>query len=292
MATISEVVDLKTGYANFVELKSAYAESQENADRMAMYRPTKAHRQAFERICRGLYQPNDKKFYLLSGSYGTGKSHLCLMLANFLSRSSGDPQIASFYENYSKLEPDTGKTLKNVRKDGRYLVVICDYHSGKRFEDVLLKEIFDACQAAGLDAGVSTEYDEAQRQLDDWQAKGTKAGIRDFYEDFNKALENLAPGMTVDALRAKLKDFDSDALELFRDVFKVVTGGVDFQAKSGNLIPIVRALVRSNGFKERFKGLAIFFDEFGFTLESASYSKDICKVSWRPYARTNQMFSS
>jgi hypothetical protein len=275
MATISEVVDLKTGYANFVELKSAYAESQENADRMAMYRPTKAHRQAFERICRGLYQPNDKKFYLLSGSYGTGKSHLCLMLANFLSRSSGDPQIASFYENYSKLEPDTGKTLKNVRKDGRYLVVICDYHSGKRFEDVLLKEIFDACQAAGLDAGVSTEYDEAQRQLDDWQAKGTKAGIRDFYEDFNKALENLAPGMTVDALRAKLKDFDSDALELFRDVFKVVTGGVDFQAKSGNLIPIVRALVRSNGFKERFKGLAIFFDEFGFTLESASYSKDI-----------------
>ena len=26
---------------------------------------------AFERICRGLYQPNDKKFYLLSGSYVT-----------------------------------------------------------------------------------------------------------------------------------------------------------------------------------------------------------------------------
>ena len=60
MAKISDVVKLKSGYANFVELKSAFEATRENADRMAMYRPTKAHRVAFERICRGLYQPNDK----------------------------------------------------------------------------------------------------------------------------------------------------------------------------------------------------------------------------------------
>lgn len=55
MAKIKEVVKLKSGYANFVELKSAFEAAQENADRMAMYRPTKAHRVAFERICRGVY---------------------------------------------------------------------------------------------------------------------------------------------------------------------------------------------------------------------------------------------
>ena len=142
MAVIADVIKLKSGYANFVELKSAFEESQENADRMAMYRPTKAHRQAFERVCRGIYKPNDKKFYLLSGSYGTGKSHLCLMMANFLSRSSGDPQIAEFYSNYTKLDPEQGKLLKNIRKDGQYLVAICDYHSGRRFEDVVLKAVF------------------------------------------------------------------------------------------------------------------------------------------------------
>ena len=81
MAKIAEVVKLKSGYANFVELKSAFEASQENADRMAMYRPTKAHRVAFERICRGLSQITDKKFYLLSGSYGTGKSHLMTVIA-------------------------------------------------------------------------------------------------------------------------------------------------------------------------------------------------------------------
>jgi len=69
---------------------------------MAMYRPTTSHRRAFKRLCRGLFHPSDKKFYLLTGSYGIGKSHLCLMPANFLSRSSSDPEVSGFYDNYEK----------------------------------------------------------------------------------------------------------------------------------------------------------------------------------------------
>ena len=33
MVKIADIVKLKTGYANFVELKSAFEEAQENADR-------------------------------------------------------------------------------------------------------------------------------------------------------------------------------------------------------------------------------------------------------------------
>jgi len=275
MAKIADVVKLKSGYANFVELKSAFEAVRENADRMAMYRPTKAHRQAFERICRGLYQPNDKKFYLLSGSYGTGKSHLCLMTANVLSRSSGDPEIAGFYENYARLDSEKAKLLKNIRRDGQYLVAICDYHSGRRFEDVVMKAVFEACEAKGLNAGVETEFDEAERQLAEWEKRGDKGGIRNFYLDFGKALESVAPGLSVDQLRTGLKNYDSDVLGKFRAAFKEMMGGVEFQAQAGNLIPILKTLVKSQAFKKRFKGLAIFFDEFGFTMEKAGYSKDI-----------------
>lgn len=275
MAKIAEVVALKTGYANFVDLKNAFEAAQENADRMSMYRPTKAHRKAFERICQGLFQPKDKKFYLLSGSYGTGKSHLCLMMANFLSRSSGDPEIAGFYENYAKLDPDMAQKLKNIRKGGQYLVAICDYHSGRRFEDVVLKAVFEACAARGLDAELITEFDEAERQLAKWEEKGGVGGIRNFYGDFEKTLETLAPGLSVTQLRAGLKDYDSDLLETFRATFREMMGGIEFRSQAGNLIPIVRKLVKSQAFKDRFKGLAIFFDEFGFALEKGSYTKDI-----------------
>jgi len=275
MAKIAEVVKLKSGYANYVQLKSAFEASQENADRMAMYRPTKAHRAAFERICRGLYQPNDKKFYLLSGSYGTGKSHLCLMTANVLSRSSGDPGIAGFYENYAKLDSEKAKLLNNIRKDGQYLVAICDPYSGRHFEDVVMRAVFDACKAKGLSTGVETEFDEAERQLAEWQQKGDKGGIRNFYQDFGKALESIAPGLSVEQLRAGLKNYDSDVLGKFRAAFKEMMGGVTFQAQAGNLIPILRKLVKSKDFKERFKGLAVFFDEFQYTLENRAYAKDV-----------------
>jgi len=138
-----------------------------------------------------------------------------------------------------------------------------------------MKTVFEACEAKGLSAGVETEFDEAERKLVEWEKKGDKAGIRNFYQDFSKALESVAPGLSVEQLRAGLKDYDSSVLENFRTAFKEITGGVEFQAQSGNLIPILKKLVRSQTFKERFKGLAIFFDEFGFTLEKAGYSKDI-----------------
>ena len=151
MAKISDVVKLKTGYANFVELKSAF---EEHPRKMRTGWPcTGPPRRTVWRLnafAEDSIQPNDKKFYLLSGSYGTGKSHLCLMTANFLSRSSGDPEIAGFYENYGKLDPEKAKLLKNIRKDGQYLVAICDYHSGRHFEDVVMKAVFEACEAKGL----------------------------------------------------------------------------------------------------------------------------------------------
>jgi len=274
MAKISDVVKLKTGYANFIHLKEDFEAIQMNADRMGMYRPTKAHRRAFERICRGLYQPNDKKFYLLSGSYGTGKSHLCLMTANVLSRSSGDPEIAGFYEEYAKSDSEKAKLLKNIRKDGQYLVAICDYHSGRHFESVVMKAVFEACEAKGLNAGVETEFDEAERRLVEWEKMGDK-GARNFYQDFSNALESVAPGLTVEQLRIGLR-YDRDMLEKFRAAFKESMGGVEFQAQAGNLIPILKELVSSQTFKKRFKGLAIFFDEFGNSiLKETSYSKDI-----------------
>ena len=274
MPKISNIVNLKSGYANFVELKSAF-ESTENAQRMAMYRPTKAHRAAFERLCRGLYQPNDKKFYLLSGSYGTGKSHLSLMFANFLARSSMDAEMKGFYANYEKLNPEMAKQLKNIRKDGQYLVAICDYHSGRKFEDVVLRAVFEACKARGLEAGVNTDYREAERLLDDWEKKAGSGGLRNFYQDFGKALERVSSTVSVEQLRGQLKEFDSDSMQLFRAAFKEVMGGIEFQAQAGNIIPIIEALVKSKEFKERFKGLAILFDEFGFTLEKGSFSKDV-----------------
>jgi hypothetical protein len=310
MSRISEIVKVRGGYANFVQLRSSLREEEVNTGRMAMYRPTKAHRNALERLCRGLYMPNDKKFYLLSGSYGTGKSHLCLMLANLLGKSSEDPSLKGFYENYSKLDEEKAKQLKNVRKGGQFLVAVCEYGSGRKFEDEVLRAIVEACSERGIDIGKFTEFDEAERLLADWEKAGKEnKGVRNFYADFTKALEEVAPGTPIVALRAKLKVFERDALEKFQNAYEAAQG-VPFKANSGNLVSIVRNLVRSAEFKAKFKGLAVFFDEFGTAVlqnsrfETAvmqSFMEEVCQheanvvfvgcihKSFKDYAeRTNQ----
>ena len=145
--------------------------------------------------------PNDKKFYLLSGSYGTGKSHGCLMLANVLGKSSDDPSLKGFYENYAKLDAEKAKQLKNVRKGGQFLVAVCEYGSGRKFEDEVLWAIVEACNERGIDIVKFTEFDEAERRLAEWEkAAKEKKGIRDFYADFTIALEQVAPGTPIAAL--------------------------------------------------------------------------------------------
>jgi energy-coupling factor transporter ATP-binding protein EcfA2 len=314
MAKIAEIVKVQSGYANFVNLREALAEESENTDRMAMYRPTKAHRVAMERLSRGLYVPNEKKFYLLSGSYGTGKSHLCLMLANLLGKSSDDPSLTGFYNNYAKLDAQRAKELKNVRTGGQFLVVVCDYGSGRKFEDEVLRSIVTACEKRGIDISAFTEFAEAERLLAQWEkVAGGGQGIRNFFDDFTKALVQVAQGTTVAALRANLKQFKRDAFETFQSAYEVMQG-VEFQPKSGNLVSIVRDLVRSAEFKAKFKGIAVFYDEFGTAVlqgsrfEAAvmqSFMEELCQheanvlfigcihKSFKDYAeRTNQTTAS
>lgn len=276
MSKISEIVKVRSGYANYVQLRSAFREHEENAERMAMYRPTKGHRAALQRICRGLFTPNDKKFYLLSGSYGTGKSHLCLMLANLLSKSSDDPGLQEFYGNYARLDAEQAKNLRNIRKGGQFLVAMCDYGAGLKFEDAVLKAIMEACTERGIATERQTEFDEAERLLAEWEV--ARGGVRDFMGDFAKALAGVSPGTPVTTLRNGLKSYDRAMLDQFYAAYQAAQG-VPFQTKAGNLVAIVKALVNSKEFTGKFKGLAVFFDEFGTAvLQNAKYDTAVMQT--------------
>ena len=144
----------------------------------------------------------------------------------------------------------------------------------------------------------------------EWEkAAKEKKGVRDFYADFTKALEQVAPGDAHCRAPCRLKEFQREVMEKFQAAYALAQGD-DFKPKSGNLVAIVRNLVRSTEFTEKFKGLAIFFDEFGTavlqnsrfdTAVMQAFMEDICQhaanvvfvgcihKSFKDYAeRTNQ----
>ena len=104
MAKIKEVLKIQSSYSAQVDLKREFADINLKEERMANYKPIKAHRKAFEIIASGAYDKNSKRSFILSGSYGTGKSHLLLMAANYFESPSDTREMTEFFKNYAESE--------------------------------------------------------------------------------------------------------------------------------------------------------------------------------------------
>lgn len=274
MTLIKDIIKISGGYADVVNLQDHYLNPKSNAQLMERYKPIKAHREAFERIANAL-NSNDKRFYFLSGSYGTGKSHLCLMAANYFSSPSNTLEMEEFFKNYEsaqkevKLKPGeslnekTAKDLKARRKEGEYLVAICDYHLNLEFEGTILRAVDEALKESKLE--LDTHYNEALRKINEWEEKKND---RPFYTDLIKELDNKHKDWSIDDLIKGLQEKKEEAYKVFKTVHKEVTSA-DFNYNKDNLQDILRDILTNEAFKEKYKGLVILFDEFGYALDDS-----------------------
>ena len=102
-ANIKPLVKIDESYASYVDLKLELYDDNRNIHRMSHYRPVTSHRSAFEKLANSL-RVMDKRTYFVTGAYGTGKSHLCLMLANYLQTPAGEKPMPEFFEHYDEVD--------------------------------------------------------------------------------------------------------------------------------------------------------------------------------------------
>lgn len=272
MTLIKDIIKISGGYADVVNLQEHFLNPTSNAQLMARYKPIKAHREAFEKIANAL-NSNDKRFYFLSGSYGTGKSHLCLMAANYFSAPSNTLEMEEFFKNYELAQKEvklkknesfnekTAKDLKVRRKEGEFLIAICNYDLNLEFEGTILRAVEGALKKSGLE--LDTHYQEALRKIEEWEKKKNE---RPFYNDLNKELDNKHKDWSVDDIIKGLKEKKEEAYKIFKSVHKEITSA-DFNYNKDNLQDILKDILTNEAFKEKYKGLVVLFDEFGYALD-------------------------
>lgn len=279
MTKIKEIVQINSGYASYVVLRRAFFNEEERRVRMERYKPITAHRIAFEKISNAI-NPLDKRFYFLTGSYGTGKSHLCLMLSNYFAHQSELPELKAFFKNYKDAQDNVkllpGKTLKDTtseqlsasnliakRRDGRYLVALCDFGWNLDFEGTILRAIMEALEIENFSSEVDTFYQEASRKIDELKLKDY------LYNPFLNSLSTHHPDWTENKLKDRLSNYDEEALNIFKTCFKDATT-IDFAPQKANMQLIIDELISNEKFKKSFKGITIVYDEFGYALDSKS----------------------
>lgn len=275
MAKIRDIVKINSGYTSYVDLYEDYHDLVKNRGRMERYKPIAAHRLVFEKIAQAL-NPLDRRFYFLSGSYGTGKSHLLLMMANYFANPSDVPELDKFFQNYEAAQSEVllkpGETLKErkaislkeARKSGRYLVAFCRYSLNLDLEGAVLRALEDALRDDETNILLDTHYQEALRRISDWQNRRSETR---FYTDLETAISRFYPAWTVNDLEEGLKNFDEQALKAFKSCFKAVTDS-EFTYNRDNLRDIITDFLRNPAFKERYKGIVFLYDEFGAAIDS------------------------
>ncbi len=261
MNLIKDIIKIHGGYSAQVKLKEEFQDRSQNIERMSHYKPIKAHRQAFEIIAEGIYRKDSRRCFILSGSYGTGKSHLCLMTANYLESPSDMPEMQQFFQNYSEAEEEESTKradqLKNIRKTGRYLVCICDYGLETSFETIVLRAIKEALERESISLDeLDSHYLQALKKLELWENSHTL-----FYNMFQERLENTYTSWTMAKFKKGLKEYNKEAIEIFRKLHKEITTS-EFDYDKDNLVEIIKQMGNSQVIKDKFSGIAILFDEF------------------------------
>ncbi len=275
MAKIKDIIDIRGGYSDTVDIKNDFKMEEENKKRMATYRPIKSHREAFEIIAESPYIKDSKRCFVLSGSYGTGKSHLGLIAANYFSIPSDTEEMESFFELYAEAEEEDKEPnkkfqlLKNRRKEGKFLVCICDYINGT-FESLILRAIKEALIRENIDTDeINSIYKQALMKIEEWENSDNQY----FFNEFINRLENEHNLWTLGTIKKELSEYNKEAINIFKDIHKKVTTA-DFDYSSDNVVDIINGLSDSKIIREKFRGIIILFDEFDYQLRNKRFELD------------------
>ena len=264
---IQELIDIHAGYTSYVDLKLELFYEAKNFERMSQYRPITSHRKVFEKLARSL-NIRDKRCYLLTGTYGTGKSHLCLMFANYMQMPANEQPMPSFFANYAAANPQEAEALKAKRHSGRYLIALCNWGINDDFPEVVLRAIDEALKRAEFGDTLETPYILARKKLKEWQSFAREGDTKGrFYNEFEQILLERNPGQTLARFVQRLENFETLALDEFKRIHAEITTVPFSYYDKADLISILRATLASQAFKQRFAGLLILFDEFGDAME-------------------------
>lgn len=277
MTKIIDLVQFHAGYGDQVRLLDYYYDDNQNREHMRGYVPIRAHREAFLELAQGQLpdKENKDKVFMLTGSYGTGKSHLCLMLANYFSLKLTDVAMEEFFDNWGRRDPAGAEKARNWRGDGRYLVAPCDFGEGRPFEDMVLTGIQTALEHEGADEIIlNTHFKGALRQIEAWEQRQRSGEPSGVFDDFMAFLGGDDPHQELEELKANLRQNKSTAMMRFQDTYSRATGQ-KLSFRTDSLLAILKDLLGSAEFQQRYRGLIILADEFGYALQEGRVSMSV-----------------
>lgn len=262
---LNKLIKIKGGFVRAVKITDDFFDEELNKRKLESYYINPTAFDAFYSISKGLHPTSRNRVHLISGTYGSGKSHFGLVIANCLTKNSSSEDLEIIFHRLKEKDFNKAAEIYNIRKiDKPYLIILLEGHDPDGAENVLLKGLKDAL--TDLKRGnlpeeiLKTSYESALRKIEEWEIEKTN-----FIDEMKKLLE--PKGQDVDTLKDGLKSFKEDTYKLFKELHKEITKHVfipEYNEKAQNIyLEISELLIREH----QFKGIAIIWDQFNEHLE-------------------------
>ncbi len=243
------------------------------------YTPTQASIHVFEHFCHAVLPSAtpEQRALNLYGSYGSGKSHLAVVLAQLLHDGANTPgfnQLISRLQQAGKSQ--LAENLKNTFLpqtdiDARPYLLVSLYASGTTSLGAKLMEgLYDAVQRERKfdvkEILPSTEYEVCVKRFEDMIAKDPAFAN----EDLSRWELDQSTFLTTEDLLIALENHQPLALEVFLQWHKAVCFGQPFdisQAGGKNYIAAYLEAGKNLAEKYQYGGIVVLWDEFGNALE-------------------------
>ncbi len=257
---INQIVEISPAYTTEVNLKDDFNDPEANRRKLIGYIPTQSSRVALKSVCSGLLPTSPQRVHLITGTYGTGKSHFGLVVANLISRDIDDPDFEPLFDKLRERDEDLANYVQNsLRNDRKFLLVLPELSvDPEGFHHSLLIALNEALAREGIEFRPKTHFVVALERIDYWQTQSTDEAFAKLEEELGRR------GYTADQLIDGLRTCKENFYRLFEQVHRAVAYGVPFEPMRQSELKEVFAetikYLRNSG---QWVGIFVIYDEFG-----------------------------
>ena len=203
------------------------------------------------------------KSTVLIGPYGKGKSHLLLILLGLMCGSNDIKELNDLVKKIRRIDNTCAEFADDVLNNKKYLPVVINFNSGD-LNQAFLIALSKSLKIQGIqDILPNTYFDSVLSVLEGWEK----------YDQTISLVESLIKEKTkvdLNTFKRKLKSFDTFSYEIFKEIFKEVTSGIEFNPfVNTDVVKLYEEINHILKEQYGFNGIIIVFDEFGKFIEAS-----------------------